>query len=205
MERTSQRLPAAERREILLAAAARLFAERGYDGTGTEEIARAAGVSKPVLYRHFDSKKALYLALLRRHSDDLPGFVDSPAAPPVEGSGAGSGRGGRDGPPLESILGSWLRYAADNPHGWQMLFADGGGDEEIRAYRVAVSDRVRRVLMEFLGRAPGFDIPSAQLEPTAEILRGGLASMVLWWQRHPEVPRDRLVAAAARLVAGLGK
>jgi AcrR family transcriptional regulator len=49
-------------------AAARLFAEQGYAPTLLDEIAAAAGVTKPVLYRHFDSKQALYLALLRKHA-----------------------------------------------------------------------------------------------------------------------------------------
>ncbi|MGI8726322.1 MAG: hypothetical protein ACR2K6_01390 [Solirubrobacterales bacterium] len=85
-----------------------------------------------------------------------------------------------------------------------MLFADAGGDSEIRAGRLAVVDRARAVLETMLERLE-LDVPADELEPTAEILRGGLASMVLWWQRHPEVPRERLVAAAARLISGLAR
>lgn len=56
------RLSAAERRESLLGTACRVFSEGSYRGTTTAEIARAAGVTEPVLYRHFPSKRALYLA-----------------------------------------------------------------------------------------------------------------------------------------------
>ena len=56
------RLSAAERRESLLDTACRVFSEGSYRGTTTAEIARAAGVTEPVLYRHFPSKRALYLA-----------------------------------------------------------------------------------------------------------------------------------------------
>jgi AcrR family transcriptional regulator len=59
-----QRLPAAERREALLDAARRVFTEGSYSGATTAEIARAAGVSEPILYRHFASKLELYLAVM---------------------------------------------------------------------------------------------------------------------------------------------
>jgi AcrR family transcriptional regulator len=58
------RLPAAERRLALVETAVRVFAEGSYRGTTTAEIAREAGVSEPILYRHFASKRDLYLAAL---------------------------------------------------------------------------------------------------------------------------------------------
>jgi AcrR family transcriptional regulator len=58
------RMPAAERRQHLIETAIRLFTEGSYRGTTTAEIARAAGVSEPILYRHFASKRDLYLAAL---------------------------------------------------------------------------------------------------------------------------------------------
>ncbi len=64
MRTATTRLPAAERRRVLVEAAIHLFTESSYRGTTTAEIARAAGVSEPILYRHFDSKRALYLAAL---------------------------------------------------------------------------------------------------------------------------------------------
>jgi len=57
-------MPAAERRHALIETAIRVFSEGSYRGTTTSEIARAAGISEPILYRHFDSKRALYLAAL---------------------------------------------------------------------------------------------------------------------------------------------
>lgn len=60
------RLPAAQRREQLLDTAAKLFGEKGYSGSTTAELARAAGVTEPIIYRHFSSKKDLFIALLER-------------------------------------------------------------------------------------------------------------------------------------------
>ena len=61
---TSIRLPAAERRQALVETALRVFSEGSYRGTTTAEIAREAGVSEPILYRHFASKRELYLACI---------------------------------------------------------------------------------------------------------------------------------------------
>jgi len=58
------RMPAAERRHELIEVAIRVFSEGSYRGTTTAEIARAAGISEPILYRHFASKRELYLAAL---------------------------------------------------------------------------------------------------------------------------------------------
>lgn len=62
---TRKRIPAHERRQSILAAARKLFAERGFEGAKTSHIAAGAGVSEALLYRHFASKEALYRAVLR--------------------------------------------------------------------------------------------------------------------------------------------
>lgn len=65
------RLPREQRREQLLSAALQVFAAEGYHATSMDSIAAAAGVTKPVLYQHFDSKRDLYLALLDNSLADL--------------------------------------------------------------------------------------------------------------------------------------
>jgi AcrR family transcriptional regulator len=77
------RLPAAERRLALVETAVWVFAEGSYRGTTTAEIARAAGVSEPILYRHFVSKRDLYLAALdhvwgKAHAAWQQALADSP-------------------------------------------------------------------------------------------------------------------------------
>jgi AcrR family transcriptional regulator len=64
MSVTHVRMPAAERRQALIDTAIRVFSDGSYRGTTTAEIARAAGISEPILYRHFASKRDLYLAAL---------------------------------------------------------------------------------------------------------------------------------------------
>lgn len=65
------RLKAPERKEQLISVATRLFAIRGYDATTTAAIAEAAGITEPVLYRHFESKKELFIAILRNSTELL--------------------------------------------------------------------------------------------------------------------------------------
>ena len=63
------RLDAAARRESILDAAEMQFVRDGLHATGTRDLARAAGVTEPVLYRHFESKEALFVAVVIRMLD----------------------------------------------------------------------------------------------------------------------------------------
>lgn len=60
------RLPAEQRREQLLDTAAELFSAQGYARATTAQLARAAGITEPIIYRHFRSKRALFIALIER-------------------------------------------------------------------------------------------------------------------------------------------
>ncbi|MFZ9697400.1 MAG: TetR/AcrR family transcriptional regulator, partial [Ilumatobacteraceae bacterium] len=64
MSMTSARLTASERREQLLGVALKVFAHKGFHNSSMNDVADAAGVTKPVLYQHFDSKRALFVAAL---------------------------------------------------------------------------------------------------------------------------------------------
>ena len=74
------RLQAAERRAALVDTALRVFGEGSYRGTTTAEIARAAGVSEPVLYQHFASKRDLYLACIEEAWNRLRAIWDEALA-----------------------------------------------------------------------------------------------------------------------------
>jgi AcrR family transcriptional regulator len=184
------RVPAAERRALIVRAAGQRFARDGYAGTRIEDIAAAAHVTKPIVYRHFASKKALYMALLAKHEEDLPTFFES-----VRGSSG-------ELPPdelIRAILEVWLDYVRENQHAWLMLFRDSSGDEEIQARRLQVSRRAREVLAAFIAEQSGSRIPAEEIEPTAEALTSGLAALALWWIDHPDVPKRVLVEAGARI------
>lgn len=186
----TSRIAGEERRELIALAAGRLFAASGYAGTRMEDVAAAADVTKPMVYRHFDSKKDLYLALLARHEEDLPRFfagVDIAAADRSTDS------------LVREILDVWLDYVRANAHVWSMLFRDHSGDEEIQAARLRVSASARKVMAAFIAVRAGDWIPAEQVEPTAELLTSGLAGLALWWIDRPEVSKPVLVDVAARV------
>jgi AcrR family transcriptional regulator len=178
-----QRIPAPERRALILREAGRLFARDGYAGTRLDDVAAAAHVTKPIVYRHFESKKGLYLALLDKHEADLPTFLEGR----VE---------------VDAILDHWLDYVRENSHAWVMLFRDSSGDGEIRERRGRVSLRAREVLAGFIAERAGPQLPADQVQPTAEVLTSGLAGLALWWIDHPEVPKPVVAAVAARISQG---
>lgn len=172
----------------MLAAAGRCFGASGFEATTLDRIATEAGVTKPIVYRHFVSKQALYLALLAKHKEDLSSFFEGVELPgdSVEDS-------------LRIVLDRWLGYVGRNSHAWLMLFRDSTGGEEIRAFRLDVSARAQEVMAELL-RVAGARLDEEQVEPTAELLRSGLAGLALWSIDHPEVDRSTLAEVALRSV-----
>ena len=93
---TSMRLPAAERRQALVEAALRVFSEGSYAGATTAQIAREAGVSEPILYRHFASKRELYFACLGEAWARIREKIDAEIESPRRGRGLAVDRAGDD-------------------------------------------------------------------------------------------------------------
>lgn len=188
---TRRRLPPAERRELILEAAGVAFGAAGYDGVTLDAIAAGAGVTKPILYRHFASKDELYLALLDRHRDDMPSFLAGvPLDLPL--------------PQLVTeILEGWFAYAGERAYSWRMIFRDSGGGEAIRDSRERMYEDARAVLIRFLVLHPAFEIAEDDLRTTAEAIRGSLSALVLYRQEHPEASRESLVEAGTRVIVGL--
>jgi AcrR family transcriptional regulator len=186
-----KRLRPDERRALVEEAAARLFAEHGYAATRLDDVAAAADVTKPVLYLHFDSKKALYLALLAKHRALLPRFVDPDVTeePFVVR--------------LPALLDAWFAYVQDQPYAWQMIFRDTTGDTEIQAFRRHTQAAARAVLAQLLGAQPELSIPEQELEPMAELLRSAMVGLTLWWLDHPELPRAVVVDLVTRTWRGV--
>ena len=187
-----RRLAPQQRRHLIVEAAGRLFGEHGYDATRLDDVAAAAGVTKPVLYhRHFDDKTALYLALLERHREDLGTFAGAiPAA-------------GTLGQRLRAVLEVWLDYVEAHPYAWRMLFRDTGGGPEVHAVRLDVHARARATLVGLIRTLSAVPIPPRELEPLAELMSMGMASLVLWSMDDPDASREAIVDAIARVWHGL--
>ena len=124
----AQRLTAAARREQLLDVALEVFSRNGFHATSMNEVAEAAGVTKPVLYQHFASKRELYLALLQEEGARLLNAISKATA------SAGSPRA-----QVEQGFGAYFQWVADDHEAFLLLFGSGARrDEEF-------AEEVRRV------------------------------------------------------------
>ncbi len=162
-----ERLPAAERRAGVLEAASRVFAQSSYQGATTAEIAAEAGISEPILYRHFGSKRELYLACLAETWRRLRACGDGqPGALPI-GSIADAYMGG--GGPVR-LIDLWIQaltVAAEDDVIAQAL------KEQIREVHAWFADLIRE------GQSDGTIV--ADRDPVAEawlLLAGGLLATI---------------------------
>ncbi|HEY4824694.1 MAG TPA: TetR/AcrR family transcriptional regulator [Solirubrobacteraceae bacterium] len=188
----ARRLPAAERRALIEQAAARLLAERGYEATTVEDICAAAGVSKPMLYRHFDSKQDLCMRLLERRRDEL---AAAPLGTFLETEGPVEQR-------LEAMIDAWFAHVAEHPYSSRVLFQDITGDAELRELQRELRRRQRAADVAML-REFGPPLPEAELEPLGEVIRSSLTGLALWWLEHADVPRATVVSAMLRTMKGM--
>jgi AcrR family transcriptional regulator len=187
-------MSAPERREVIERAATEVFAERGYQGASIDEIARRSGVSAPVVYDHFESKRDLHRRLLERHRDDLLALWD-------EYLTAGD-------PPEEQIprsIEAWAAYVEANPFAARMFFRDTTGDAAVQADHERVQAEARAALVPILGRLRGAEniagaSDAESLEMAVEFFRAGLSGVAIWWTEHPHVPREQVVATAINVV-----
>jgi AcrR family transcriptional regulator len=110
----STRLSAPARRAQLLETALTVFAEKGFHDTSMNDIAVAAGVTKPVLYQHFDSKRELYAELLEHVGNELlQSLVDATNE--------------ADGPrqQVERGYATFFRFVSENQNSYRLLFWGG--------------------------------------------------------------------------------
>jgi AcrR family transcriptional regulator len=180
--RPRRRLPTAQRRELLAKAASELFAQRGYEHVKMDEVAARAGVTKVIVYRHFGSKKDLYLALLAAHRDQLLHTL-------AEGMTVKRPLPER----VEEVADSWFGYVESNPFAWRMLFQDVTGDPDIKAFHAGMRDTARAAIVGLLEAESSLDLNPTTIEPVAELLRSAMTGLALWWLEHRETERATLV------------
>ncbi len=178
----TQRMGRDERREQILAIAHRAFVRGGYEGVSMDRIAAAAGITKPILYRHFDSKDGLCAATAELMVEPMLAAVRAATQP--------------DLPPDRQL---WAGILA------QLEFIDTHRDEW-RLYVVtapargglsqaALADGRRRVtallgdLMRQAVRSAGLPAPPSQeVDAQAHALQGAVEQVASWWEDHPEEP-----------------
>lgn len=186
------RLPRSERREAILQAAGPLFAERAFDAISMTDVVRVAGVSRPIVYRHFPTTRDLVVGLIDRHQtavrDALRGHVDRHGPVADEAS-------------LRQLIEVLFARFDDDPAGWRLLAQDPSSDPRVADVQRLARDEVNRGLARALG-LPGRGRTRMLV---AEAIRTAANGVYAWSQEHPESRRaERADALVAVIWNGIG-
>ena len=179
----ARRLPRAERREQILVAANHAFARAGFADTSLDDVAKEAGITRVILYRHFDTKADLYRALLDRACTRLAEKVGT------DDFGEGA---------IPALLGA----AADDPDAFRLLFRFAAREREFRdltdTLNKASADVTQRNLAKQIPAGPWLDW-AASLIPTVTT-----EAVIAWLdagQPDPAQAAERIGAAIDGVIA----
>jgi AcrR family transcriptional regulator len=197
-----RRLTPENRRAVIVSAARAVFAEAGYDRASMRAVARAAGITTPVLYDHFASKAALYAALVEAEADALIAAWEHAGLAVPDGS-------------VEELfrrtVGTIYDWVATNEAGWRIIFLDAPGDPAVAEAHRQRQDRATAVLAAQFARVPSLRL-SVPLERDradgflAEAAKWTVNAVAAWWWTNRDLTRDQLVELTADLLwRGLGK
>jgi AcrR family transcriptional regulator len=179
--RVRKRLSAEQRRAQIIEAAVAAFARDGYDATRMDDIAVRAGITKPVLYDHFSSKQALFLAVLQTIRDGL--------------IARGKAIVRDDGDPQQKFhraVDAFLEFVEQAPDAARVLLTVPATDpvaaKVSRKVQAGASAGIAALLAESMpGRTPW------HLQATAAFLKEGLHAVAVWWLDHPGPSRKEIV------------
>lgn len=188
----TRRMSSEQRRRVLLDAAARVFAVHGYHSASIEEIARTAGITKPVIYHHFASKRELHSAVFQHYAEHL---LDVAASHGLQGSLRER---------FHDVIQGMFTFAHANPHIWQLLLGDSTDPETARLQQ-QLRDIGTRVSAQRLLSEPTFE-PDLALtrrkaaEVIAQLTRSAVDGLVTWSLEHPNVAGATLIDSTTDLL-----
>lgn len=174
-----RRLSVEERRSQLLTSALNLFAHRAPEEVSLDDVAEAAGVSRPLVYRYFPGgKQQLYEAALRSAADELQHCFDEPREGPLL-------------PRLSRALDRYLTFVDEHDTGFSALLQGGSVVETSRT--TAIVDGVRRVAAEHILSHLGVSGPGPRLRMTIRMwITAVEASSLIWLDEDKQPPAEEL-------------
>ena len=191
--RSKARLPGPERRKQLLEAARRAFAASGYHETSMNDVAKVAGVTKPVVYQRFESKRDLYRAVLEDIGERLQASVFLTAAAATT--------------PREQVeagFSAYIDFVQQDPEGFKLLFSGTSREDTEWA---EITNGVERSIVTNIAALLAVEGMSSQHKRTLAYGVAGMAeSMVRHWQNDgPDAvsPEDLLADLTALAWVGL--
>jgi AcrR family transcriptional regulator len=182
-------MAADDRRAQILEAALDAFATRGLDGVSLGEVADRAGISKALIYEHFDSKKDLHDAVLQASHDQLVARVLTAigdAASPEER--------------LRLGLDAFLAFVEEHRTAWRIVHRNVT-DPEVAPTLRRVQDEARDIVAQLIAEYAPKESPveGVRVEIAAELfaqqLVGAGQALANWWDENRNVPREAMLQA----------
>ncbi|MFI8099731.1 TetR/AcrR family transcriptional regulator [Streptomyces sp. NPDC086023] len=172
-----RRMGVEERRQQLISVALELFSHRSPDDVSIDEIAAAAGISRPLVYHYFPGKLSLYEAALRRAADELAGRFEEPREGPL-------------GARLLRVMGRYFEFVEDHGPGFSALMRGGPAAGSSRTN--AMIDEVRQAAYDNILAHLGITDPPARLELVVRSWVSLAESTALIWLDGRKIPRAEL-------------
>jgi len=193
-----KRLPASERKKVILDAAQRTFVEYGYHGALMDTIAERAEVTKPILYRHFPSKLDLLLAILNRAGEELRDSLLRPD--PEEMDWITSTR---------YSIHAYFDFVVRSEKAFRLVYAtdlnvDRKASERITEIREGIIKIVADMIASYTDASI---IPRQDIDILAIMLVGMVETTVIHWMNNKDVAHEiyeeNLIRATASILAKL--
>lgn len=179
------RLPRDQRGQQLLDVAERLFADHGFKDTSMEDVARAAGVTRTVVYGHYANKDAIFIACVGRARAELEHRLGELVL-------AGKGQMLMD-EALQRVADVFFEILEQDPARWAMLYSTGPALSEDVVSKVAALrfDTVNRIA-DVVGHCVT-DMEPDRIQAYAHAVSGVTEQLGNWWLTSPATSRDRVV------------
>ncbi|WP_329561956.1 TetR/AcrR family transcriptional regulator [Kitasatospora sp. NBC_01266] len=173
-----RRLSVDERREQLIAVALELFSARAPEEVSIDDIAVAAGASRPLVYHYFPGKQAIYEESLRRAGQELAGRFEEPAAGPLSER-------------LARVMDRYLDFVAEHGPGFAALLR--GGSVAASPGTNAVIDEVRQAAHDQILAHLALPDPSPALRLTVRAwIANAEISSLAWLAERQQQPREEV-------------
>ena len=179
-----------KRSRQLLDIAEGLFTERGYEGVSIEDIAHAAGVTRPTVYQHHGNKDGIFLACVRRARAEFEDAL-------VEAMAVSDGSLGHA---IEIGARVFYDMLAANPRRWALLFATSASlGSEVAEQLLDLRFRTVAQIMS-VARPHAGGVSEEDLEAFAHAVSGIGEQLGRWWLRNPHIPQSRVIEHYTTLV-----
>ena len=181
------RVPRAVREKELVELGEELFAERGFAKTSMDELARRAGVTKPVIDELFGSKEGLFEACLEGLAMRLAeSIAEAARAADQAGGASGDAAPDPDGRLRAGGL-AFLRFAADNRVAYELLYEGRFSDAAVR-----VRKRQAALILELMREIAADDVDPRELEVAANAVNSAYEGVAHWMWDHPVMDVEEL-------------